>query len=269
MIASGAKKYWILCKISWQRELEYRFNFVLGRLRSILVMLLLYYVWFTVTKKSGKFAGYSQDELITYVFGINILRAIVFGAQSKQVASDINDGSLSAYLAMPINYFIRTFSAEFAQRSLFLVTALAEVALFSSILKVDLIFQHDTAILALFSLSIALASVLYFLFSYAMSLLAFWSREALGPRFLFDWFLEFASGAYFPIDILSAGLASILSILPFASIMYLPMQIYLGRTGLHGAWKGIALQSVWIVVFCPMVLWVWKRGLNKYTGEGI
>ncbi|HUI46415.1 MAG TPA: ABC-2 family transporter protein [Nitrospirota bacterium] len=269
MIASGMRKYWVIFKISWQKELEYRFNFFLGRLRNIIVMLLLYYVWYTVTKKSGKFAGYSQIELITYVFGINILRAIIFGAQSKQVASDINDGSFSAYLIMPINHFTRTFSAEFAQRSLSLVTALAEVILFSSFLKVNLIFQRDAAILALFSLSIALASVLYFLFSYAMSLLAFWSREAMGPRFLFDWFLEFASGAYFPIDILSPALASIFGILPFASIMYLPMQIYLGRTGVRGAWQGIALQSVWIVVFFPMVLWVWRRGLNKYTGEGI
>ncbi len=129
MVVSEVRKYWVMFKISWQKELEYRFNFFLGRLRNILVMLLLYYVWLTVTKKSGKFAGYLQTELITYVFGINILRAVIFGAQSKQVASVINDGSFSTYLTMPINYFARTFSAEFAQRSLSLVTALAEVIL--------------------------------------------------------------------------------------------------------------------------------------------
>jgi ABC-2 type transport system permease protein len=269
MWAAGARKYWVIFKISGQKEFEYRFNFFLARLRNVLVMLLLYFVWLALTMKSGRFAGYSQTELITYVFGINILRSVIFGAQSRQVASDINDGMLSAYLAMPINYFFRTFSAEFAQRSLYAVTALGEVLLFSYLFKVDLLIQRDAAVLAFFSVSMVLASTLYFLLSYAISLLAFWSREAMGPKFLFDWVLEFASGAYFPLDILSPALFTVLAFLPFASIMYLPMQIYLGRTGMHSALQGIALQCAWIALFGPAALWVWKRGLKKYTGEGM
>ena len=269
MLAIGARKYWVIFKISGQKELEYRFNFFLARLRNILVMLLLYFVWLTLTRKSGRFADYSQMELTTYVFGINILRSVIFGAQSRQVAADINSGMLSAYLTMPINYFSRTFSAELAQRSLYAITALGEVLLFSFLFKVDLLIQRDVAVLAFFMVSVALASALYFLLSYAISLLAFWSREAMGPKFLFDWVMEFASGAYFPLDILSVALFTVLVFLPFASIMYLPMQIYLGRAGMHGALKGISLQCAWIALFGPAALWVWKRGLKKYTGEGM
>ena len=269
MWAAGARKYWVIFKISGQKELEYRFNFFLARLRNVLVMLLLYFVWLTLTRKSGRFAGYSQTELITYVFGINIFRSVIFGTQSRQVASDINDGMLSAYLTMPINYFVRTYSAELAQRCLYAMTALGEVLLFSFLFKVDLLIQRDAAIMAFFTVSIVLASTLYFLLSYAISLLAFWSREAMGPKFLFDWVLEFASGAYFPLDILSPALFTVLAFLPFASIMYLPMQIYLGRAGMHGAMQGIALQYAWIALFGPTAFWVWKRGLKKYTGEGM
>ncbi len=269
MWVTGARKYWVIFKISGQKELEYRFNFFLARLRNVLVMLLLYFVWLALTRKSGRFAGYSQTELVTYVFGINILRSAIFGAQSRQVASDINDGRLSAYLTMPLNYFSRTFSAELAQRSLYAMTALAEVLLFSLLFKVGLSIQRNAAILVCFSVSMALAVILYFLLSYVMSLLAFWSREAMGPKFLFDWVLEFASGAYFPLDILSPALFRVLAFLPFASIIYLPMQIYLGRVGLHGALQGIALQGAWIAAFGPAVFWIWKRGLKKYTGEGI
>ena len=138
MWVPGAAKYRVIFTISWQRELEYRFNFYLGRLRNIIVMLLLYFVWMSLTSKSGRFAGYAQTELITYVFGINILRALTFGAQSRQVAGDINDGSFSAYLIMPVNHLLRTFMGELAQRSLYAMTALAEVLLFAFLLKVDL-----------------------------------------------------------------------------------------------------------------------------------
>jgi len=269
MRAGAAKKYWVVFTISWQKELEYRFNFFLARLRSVLVMVLLYFVWLALTKKSGRFAGYSQAELVTYVFGINFLRSVIFGAQSRQVASDINEGALSAYLTKPVNYLLRTFAAEFAQRSLYAVTALGEVLLFLLLLKAHLLVQRDAAVLALFALSVALAAALYFLLSYAMSLLAFWSREAMGPKFLFDWVLEFASGAYFPLDILAPALFAIFSALPFALIMYLPMEIYLGRADLHAALRGIALQAAWIILFIPSVIWIWRQGLRKYTGEGM
>jgi ABC-2 type transport system permease protein len=268
-MALGLRKYRTIFSVSWQKELEYRFNFFLGRLRNIIVMLLLYFVWLTLTMKSGRFAGYAQQEILTYVFGINILRSVVFGAQSRQVASDINDGMFSTHLIMPVNHLFRTFAAELAQRSVSTVTATAEVVLFAALLRVDLFIQRDGAALALFVLSLALAVVLYFLLSYLVSLLAFWSREAMGPRFLFEWFLEFASGAYFPLDILSRPFFLALQTLPFASIVYLPMQIYLGRYGFREAAAGILVQAAWIVLAGLMVREVWRRGLRKYTGEGI
>jgi ABC-2 type transport system permease protein len=262
-------KYRTIFKISWQRELEYRFNFFLGRLRSITTMLLLYFVWTSLTENRGHFAGYSRVELFTYVFGISILRSVVFGAQSRQVASDINTGMFSTYLVMPVNFFLRTLASEVAQRSLYAVTAFVEVACFVFFLKVDLQFPRQAYVPVLFPLSVALAMVLYFLLSYAVSLLAFWSREALGPRFLFEWILEFASGAYFPLDILSAGFSGFLGALPFASVLYVPMQLYLGRLDLVQAAQGIMIQMLWIVLFGVITRWVWKRGLRKYTGEGI
>jgi ABC-type uncharacterized transport system permease subunit len=51
--------------------------------------------------------------------------------------------------------------------------------------------------------------------------------------------------------------------------MYLPMEIYLGRADLNAALRGIALQAAWIVLFGPAVVWIWRRGLRKYTGEGM
>jgi len=269
MQTCSASKYWVIFKIGWQQELEYRFNFFLGRLRNIIVMLLLYFVWLTLTSVSGRFAGYTRSELITYVFGINVLRSVVFGAQTKLVASEINEGAFSKYLTMPVSHFMRTFSVELAQRSLYGATSLLEVLIFSYLLRVELVFPRNLMILTLSITSVALASLLYFLMSYAMSLVAFWSREAMGPRFLFDWFVEFASGAYFPLDILSPALFEALGFLPFASIIFLPMQIYLGRIGPSGALQAILLQVGWVILLSPAVLSVWKRGLRKYTGEGM
>src|SRR4030042_4613787 len=98
------KKYFAIFKISWANELEYRFGFLLKRTRNIVFLLMFYYIWLKLSELTGKFAGYSTDELVTYVLGVHLLRAIIFGAQSRQVSEEINEGTLSTYLVGPGNY---------------------------------------------------------------------------------------------------------------------------------------------------------------------
>lgn len=263
------KKYLTIFKIGWQSEMEYRLNLLLGRLRVITTFLLLYYIWHSLASASGRFAGYTWPELITYVFGVTILRSVLFGAQSRMVAQEISSGSFSVYLVRPVNHFLFTFWRELSQRSLYLLITIAEVSVFACILKVSFIWQSDWKLLFSFLISCTLAFVLYFLLSYAMSLIAFWSNESTGPRFLFDWFLEFASGAYFPLAILGAALLGVFKALPFMYLIFLPISIYLGKTSSHDIIVGLCVQLLWIGIMGLMVLLLWHRGMRRYSGEGM
>lgn len=263
------KKYWSVFKISWQKQLEYRFNFLLGRLRNIIVLLLFYYVWHSLTYNTGEFAGWTSAELMTYVFGANILRSIIFGAQSREAAQEINDGGFSIFLIKPVNHFLYVFFRELAERSVNFITAVAEVFIFSIILNIQFIRQLNWQILLIFTLSSLLALLLYFILSYFISMLAFWSREAMGPRFLFEWILEFASGAYFPLDILEKIFFVILQFLPFMYLIYLPMSIYLGKINLTEAWQSSGIQVFWILIISIIAWMAWHKGLKRYSGEGM
>ncbi|TSD01118.1 MAG: ABC-2 type transport system permease protein [Parcubacteria group bacterium Athens0714_25] len=263
------KKYWMVFYLSWARQFEYRFNFFLGRMRNIIVLLLLFYVWKSLTLRNGSFAGYSEIEIITYVFVVNIIRSIIFGSQSSDIAQEINQGIFSKYLAMPVNYFWYNFFRQLAQRVINLISAIIEVVIFAIILKVDIFAQTNWVILLWFGVSVFLAICLYFVSSYSMNLLAFFSREAMGPKFLFDWILEFGSGAYFPLSILSRIFFIPLMFLPFAYLVYFPVEIYLGRVSFWQANIGICFQIFWILVAGLIARIVWKKGLRRYSGEGI
>lgn len=263
------KKYWIVFKNNWQRELEYRVDFFLGRLRSIVVLLLLYFVWTSLAGNSGRFAGYSGAELVSYVFLANVLRQIIFGAQSRRTAQEINDGTFSVYLVKPVNHFWYVFWNEAAQRSINFLAAAVEISVFAFLFKASFILQTDWRILILFTAAVILALFLYFILSHLASLIAFWSREAMGPRFLFEWFLEFASGAYFPLNILSSIFYIALIFLPFAYLIYFPISLYLGKLSDWQILTGISIQLIFIVAFGFLAIFVWKRGLKRYSGEGI
>ncbi|MCK5357496.1 MAG: ABC-2 family transporter protein, partial [Elusimicrobiales bacterium] len=263
------RKYWSVFKISWSRILAYRFNFFLGRLRNIIILLLLFYVWQTLTLKTGAFAGYTEIELMTYVFGVNILRSIIFGGQSREIAEEINSGDFSRYLVCPINFFWFNFFRELAQRSANLISAIIEVVLFIVILNARIIIQTDWLTLLLFITASIFAVFLYYIISYLASLLAFWSREAMGPRFMIEWFLEFASGAFFPLNILSPLIFWVLLRLPFFYIIYLPISIYLGKYNYDQLLFFIVLQVMWILLLGLITNIVWRSGLKRYSGEGI
>ncbi|KKW42852.1 MAG: hypothetical protein UY92_C0003G0058 [Candidatus Magasanikbacteria bacterium GW2011_GWA2_56_11] len=233
-----------------------------------MVLLLLYYVWRTLTSGTGAFALYSDEQLMTYLFGGNILRAFVFGTQSRRVALEINDGAFSQYLVKPANHFWYCYARELAGRILATISAAVEAAGISLLLDINFFWQTDPVLLSWFALAVLLAHILYYFLSYGMSLIAFWSREAMGPRFLFEWLLEFASGAYFPLDILKAAFARIFIFLPFAYLIFSPLSLYLGGSGPPG-WIVAAWQLLWIAIAALSVFFLWRRGLRRYSGEGI
>ncbi len=259
-------KYFTAFHLSLSEQLTYRFNFIVGRVRNIIILLLLYYVWIELTRHTGQFASFTREELITYVFLVNILRSFIFGSQSRRIASEINDGTFSSYLTKPVNHFLHFYARELAERLVLTFTAIIEVVILSLILDLNLLVPNSISIISLFLVSLFLAHVLYYILSYCISLLAFWSREAMGPRFLFEWLLEFASGAYFPLNIVSPFFFTILQMLPFMYLIFSPAMIYLDQ---YSALEIIFTQILWIITSGLLAIYIWQKGLRRYTGEGI
>lgn len=262
-------KYLTIFKISWETRLAYRFDFLVGRFRNIVVLLILYYIWNTLSQNIDKFAGYERGELFTYVFGAIILKSIILGSQSRQMAIEINNGTFSRFLVQPINYFWVVFWRELAEKCLNLVSAVFEIIVFVLIVGAPFFWQSDLLILALFLASAVFAFILYFILSYLVNLIAFWSREAMGPRFLFEWFLEFSSGIFFPLSILPKLFFISLSILPFAYLIYFPLRIYLGKADVYEIVSGFLLSIFWIIAIGLLTRLAWLKGLKKYSGEGM
>src|SRR4030042_1351449 len=135
------KKYIAVFKTSWQNVLTYRFNFFVGQARNIIVLLLMYYIWTSLSFKTGNFGGYSIIELSTYVFLVALLKPIIMGAQTRKISEEINDGTFSKYLTMPVNYPLLVFFRELAERSLYFIAALIELIIFAFVIKANFYFN--------------------------------------------------------------------------------------------------------------------------------
>ena len=265
------KKYWSIFKISFEQEFAYRLNFILWRVRNVFQILLTYFLWSTVFASPGtQVFGYDRAKILTYIFGIMIVRALVFSSRAMDVSRDVAQGDLSNYLLKPINYFKYWFTRDVSSKALNLMFAAVEFVVLFLILKPPFFFQGNFIALFAFFLSIIIAVLIYFLLLFLISSIPFWAPEiGWGSHFLITVvIIEAFSGALFPINILPQGIQSFIMALPFPYLIYFPVQVYLGNISGTALLGGLMIAISWTGVLWFSLKFIWQKGLKVYQAIG-
>jgi ABC-2 type transport system permease protein len=265
------KKYWRIFLISFEQEFAYRLNFILWRVRNVFQILLTYFLWSTVfASPETQIFGYDRAKILTYVFGIMIVRALVFSARAMDVSFDIARGDLSNYLLKPLSYFKYWFTRDISSKALNLIFAVIEFAALFLILKPPFFFQGSFVALFAFLVGIILAILIYFFLLFLVSTIPFWAPEiGWGSHFLVTVvIIEAFSGALFPINILPGVLQSLLMATPFPYLIYFPVEVYLGNISGAVLIGGLMVAAAWAGVLWFSLNFVWQKGLKEYQALG-
>lgn len=264
-------KYLSIFKISFQEEFAYKLNFVMWRVRNVFQILLTFFLWSAVyTNPQTVIFGYDKAKILTYVFGIIIVRALVMSARAADIASDIAQGELSNYLLKPITYFKFWFSRDISSKALNLIFAAGEFIILYLILAPPFYFQTNPLTLLWFLVGIVLAIFTYFFILILVSSITFWLPElSWGGHFLITIVLvESLSGALFPINILPSTFQSIVMATPFPYLIYFPVQIYLGNITGQALLGGMVVAFAWCGILWFLANLVWQKGLKVYEAIG-
>lgn len=264
-------KFWQVFRISFAQEFAYKVNFIMWRLRNVFQIFLVFFLWDTVFSDPDRILfGYDRTRILTYVFGILIVKAFVLSAKATDVAGEIADGRISFFLLKPINYFKYWLTRDLSSKSLNLSFAAVEAVLLYWFLKPPIFLQTDSRFLFGFILAIILAIFIYFLIVFLVSFIPFWWPEvAWGGHFLITVVIvEFLSGALFPLDILPSALQNVLSYTPFPYLIFFPLQVYLGKISDPLLYKGLLVSFVWVFILYFLMNKLWKKGLMAYEAHG-
>lgn len=236
----------------------------------LMQVLIIYFLWLAVLQHTDQIGGYSRPELLTYIVGTAILRAVVFSSQSQNVQRDIGSGELNNHLVKPVNYFSYWFTRDIADKVLNLLFSVVEIGLIYLILRPPLVGPETVGALVGFILAAGLAMVLYFFFSLIISLSVFWMPEGNGwpQRFFVFVMLEFLSGGVIPLDMLPEPLYQVLINLPTAYMLNVPLQIYLGRMEGQVVLQALGVMVLWIGIFYLAAKKMFNRGVKVYGAYG-
>lgn len=248
----------------------YRLNFFLWRFRNVVFLLSLIFFWQAVYQQRGEIFGYHQNQMLTYVVGMAVLRAIIFGTRTADLAGMIKSGELvGRFLLRPWNVTQAFFFRDLAPKLLDITFGLAELFLLIKIFHLPLFISSSYLNLLSFFLAMVVSFLLYFFLSLSFSLIAFWVDNVWAPRWLFGViFLEFMSGVFFPLDVLPSGLVKIINLTPFPYLLYFPLKIYLGQVDFSEARRILLIMLAWLIIIVLLVKELWRRGLKVYSSYG-
>lgn len=260
------KKYLTAYSISLQEVLQLRWSLVMDRLRGLALIVSLYFLWSTLLEGKEAFLGYSREQMITYVLGMSLLRALILSNRGWELIHEISSGKLSSYLLRPINYFGFQMARDLAQKSILAASATVEIAILVTVFRAPLYLPGSLGTYLLFLLTAALSLVLYFQLSMLVCSAAFWTAESIGPLFCFELILQFCAGAFFPLDVLPMTIQKALHLTPFPYLVFFPLQVYLERSA--SIPQALAVQVAWILLLTFLLSKAWGVGLRDYAAEG-
>jgi len=263
------KKYIQIIKLTLEDYFVYRLNFLLWRFRSFVFFLTLFFFWLAVYGGKNQFLGYQKSQMLAYVVGIAFLKSMVLGSRSIDLAGQIRSGGLTKLLLRPINVFSFWFYRDVADKVLNLFFTVLEITLVLLIFKFPFYLPRHLSSFFYFSSFVLLSILLYFFLSLCISSVAFWTEEIWATRWLFGIiFLEFLSGAFFPIDVLPLPLQKTIYLTPFPYLVFFPLKIWLEQMPLFLIIKSFSLCLLWLLFFCFLSRFIWQKGIRNYGAYG-
>jgi ABC-2 type transport system permease protein len=192
----------------------------------------------------------------------------VFTGRGWQLVGEISSGKISSYLIRPLSYHGYALALDMAQKTVHVAAAVFEVGLLVLLVRGGLFLPRDPATWLLFGIAVLLSSMLFFFLEFMVSCLAFWTSESGGPLFCFELFLQFAAGAFFPLDVLPLALRKTLELTPFPYMVYFPVRVFLEKVPPAEAVRLIGMEALWLAAVFTAAMMVWKRGVRSYAAEG-
>lgn len=261
-------RFFKILSLHFEGIFEHRFRSFVWFLLPAVNMLPMILFW-TVASRVNQNIGWSIKSINSYYLVLIIAMSMLTSHIEEEVGDiDIKEGELTRYLMKPFSYYWIKFFEEIPYRILQGLYGLLLFLTLSSFFSN--FFQVSINVYAIFFalISAVLAFLLSFTFKMIVGYTAFWitdNRAVTEAVFIVSIIL---AGQVVPLDLFPEKIKEIVSMLPFASMIYYPVIIFLGRVAYPEVLKIILIQIFWLVFFLTLERLLWRKGIKEFTALG-
>jgi viologen exporter family transport system permease protein len=264
------RKYLKAFEIGLQNTFVYRWNFLLRSLFGVFPLIGTIFIWSAIFEARGSsINNFDFATVVFYFLLVLFLDNLIAPSDDEwQVATDIREGQMNGFLVKPINYLVYRFSLFVSNRLLYTTVTLPVVIGIFMVFSRYLQWPSRWEVWALTFVSVGLAALLQFLIAFSVALLAFWMLEISTVVFILYSFEFFLSGHMFPLGLIYPPIQEFLMWLPFPYELYFPISIFMAKVSGVALWKGLAIQTFWVIIAAFLATGLWRRGLGRYQAVG-
>ncbi len=255
-----------------QELIAYRANFLCFLIGEILASFIMYFVWKAVflSTDGATFMGFTMEDMVVYLFITFLTGYLTYSDGAFAVGEEIVDGSIAMRMIRPCSFEMSFLFQEIGNRiisvSMIFVPIVAGVEIYRY--AVSGMFRLNPVSFLLYIVSLLLAYMISFYFNVCYGFLAFFFKNLWGTTLIKETIVNFLSGALIPLAFLPSGIAAVLNFLPFASLSYTPVMIYMGMySGAEIALK-IGMQVFWLFVMFGISKLIWRSAVKRLAVQG-
>ena len=111
----------------------------------------------------------------------------------------------------------------------------------------------------LFLGSVCMSFLIYVLFDFCFGMIAFFTTYIFGLQMAKEALMSFLTGQLIPLSFFPEVVQKVFDYLPFSSMVYTPVMIYLGKFTGSELMFVLARQAVWVVLLYLLGSLIWRQ----------
>ncbi len=255
-----------------KRQLAYKGAFYLWILVNTFGSFISYYLWMAVygSSETGVLGGMTRNEMVVYVFMAHVTASMVNISISKTVSDDIVKGTVSMNLIKPIDYRMSLIARAVGDMVYQFLLPGIIIWIGLEIYRVQVLGEQVVSIVTIlgYLISVVMSFLIYVLFDFCFGMIAFFTTYIFGMTMAKNAILSFLTGQLIPLSFFPEGVQRIFDFLPFSSMIYTPVMIYLGKyTGSELVFV-LLRQAVWVLILYAAGSLIWRRVTTRLVVLG-
>jgi ABC-2 type transport system permease protein len=263
-----ARKTWAVLRITVATRFAYLGEILIRSLFLVLILFIFTQLW-QATNMSldvGALTGFSIPQLIWYLaFTEALIISATPALSESDVDREVRSGDIAYRLARPLPYPLYHLGAMLGERLLRFALNLGVGCLVALAVVGPIPFAASALAAALSTAMFGF--VVDWIWSFTISLLAFWVEDTTGIHLLYRRAQMLLGGMLIPLEAYPDWLSTIVQVLPFQYLVYHPARLFV-HTSAAGWLNVLAIQALLALAGLIPLLVLYRLGLRRVSAQG-
>jgi len=244
----------------------YRSNALFAVVLTGVQIYLLTVIWKAAYGDRSEVDGIAIGQLLVYLTLANLQLRFLRPEMDEDIQERIRQGQIGFDLSRPVGYPAQLLAGAAGEMigSLPLLLVGFPVAFIAGELRgpasAEAGFGYAAALL--------LAWVVAALLNLLIGLISFWTLEMNGFRMIYTLVGNFATGALVPLWFMPDALRTVIQLLPFQAIAFVPVSVYVGEPATGSIATALLVQAIWIGSLVLVIRLVWSQAFRHTVIQG-